>query len=107
MDKAALLAKRLPEGKVELSVGTVTVRGLSRAETIAVQAIDDPATQDRKMLAYGLVDPQLDEDEVAAWEAAAPNSEHRQVLNEIVRLSRLTDSAPKEAVKSVRGRSSA
>ena len=71
MDKELLFKARLPEADVDIpGVGTVRVRGLSRVEAMLVQKVDDPETRERRILAYGMVDPPLSEGEAGRWERA-------------------------------------
>lgn len=105
MDKADLLRRRLPEREVELpGVGTVRVRGLTRAEALEVQKRQgDVAAMERLILSLGLVDPVLTEDEVGEWYAAAPAGELEPVSQAIVDLSGLGEGATKSGVPPVRG----
>ena len=103
MDKAALFAPRLPQSDVEIpGVGTVTVRGLSRVEAMLVQKAEDPETRERKILAFGMVDPQITEHEAGKWQQASAAAELEQVTTVIANLSGLNPDAPKEAVKTFR-----
>lgn len=105
MDKAALLKKRLPERDVEIpGVGVVRVRGLTRAEALDVQKVDqkDPGALERKVLHLGLVDPPLSEAEVQEWYDAAPAGEIDPVTAAIQELSGLAEGAGKSGVQTVR-----
>jgi hypothetical protein len=101
VDKATLLAKRAGSTRdVELpGVGTVTVRGLTRAEVKACKD-EDGNTAENKLIAKGLVDPELSEDEVAEWLESAPAGEFVAVMTALSELSGLADGA---ATKSVPG----
>ena len=120
MEKEALFAPRLARDEVELpGLGTVTVRGLSRLEAMHVQAAaDDVAEADRRVIAQGMVDPELVVPgllhsidarpcpacaDVKRWQEAAPADELEPVTDRIAALSGLAPSADKEAYKSVRG----
>jgi hypothetical protein len=103
VDKAALFASRLNEEDVEVSgLGTVRVRGLSRAEAMLLQRVDDTAARERKMLALAMVDPPLTEAEVGQWQKAAPASELEPVTDAVGRLSGRLDSSPKDVVTTFR-----
>jgi hypothetical protein len=105
MDKATLLAKRAGSTRdVELpGVGTVTVRGLTRTEVKACKD-EDGNTAENKLIAKGLVDPELSEDEVAQWLEGAPAGEYVAVMTAISELSGLAEGAQKSGVPAVRGR---
>lgn len=105
--KEALLKKRLPTKTVTVAgVGDVVVRGLSRAEVLAVQvaAGDDPTARDVEAhtLAVALVDPQLTVDEIREWQAASPAGEMEELTRVVSALCKVSADAPKEAYKSVR-----
>lgn len=104
MDKDALLSSsRLPQAKVDLVDGTVTVRGLSRGEIIGVQQFsDDLPALEKAILHYGMVDPPLTPDEVARWYQVATHEEVEQILETIRDLSGLGEGSAKAIYKSVR-----
>jgi hypothetical protein len=115
MDKDLLFKPRLPEADVDLpGVGTVRVRGLSRSEQLlAVKQGDIDAAGnvnitrveaiERRMLVFGMVDPQLTDDEVKRWQRAAPGGELEPVTRKIQELSGMLEGADKAAYKSLRG----
>ena len=104
MDKDLLFKPRLPEAEVDIpGVGTVRVRGLSRIEAILVQKCDDIEARERKIISFGLVDPELSEHEAGRWQKASAASELESVTTVIANLSGLNADAAKEAYKSVRG----
>lgn len=112
MDKDKLIGPRhntatgLPEDDVEIEgVGTVRVRGLSRAETFKVQQIKGTEAAEQRILAWGLIDPELTENEVRQWQANSPAGEMEPVADKIRELSGLNRGADKEAYKSVRDES--
>lgn len=89
MDKGKLLAKREQSYRdVEVDVGTVRVRGLTRAEVKGCK--DGDETNDLKIIAAGMVDPELTEAEVAQWLDNAPAGDYVAVLNAISELSGLS-----------------
>lgn len=104
MDKAAFLQRRLPERDVEVpGVGTVRVRGLSRAEALECQKVaGDAGALERKALAFGLVEPALSEDEAAGWYGSATFAELEPILSAIQELSGLSEGAGKSGVQGVR-----
>lgn len=96
MDKNALFAPRCPEDDVDLpGVGTVRVRGLTRAESMLVSELKGNAVIERRVIAIGMVDPVLTEAEVGQWYRAAPAGELQQVAAAIQRLSGLDEGADK------------
>ena len=104
IDKSALLARRLGEGDHEIQgVGTVRIRGLSRAELLELQALDGGAlVTDRRMVSLALVDPALTEDEVKAWQENSHAGEIEQLTLAIAELSGIGVGAPKSGVPGVR-----
>jgi hypothetical protein len=99
IDKEALLKTRLPEAEVPIpGVGTVRVRGLSRGEVFGTQKAKDTAVMERKILAFGMLDPVLTEAEVQRWQEACPAGELDPVVDKIRELSGLSDTSEKEAV---------
>lgn len=106
MDKELLFKSRLPEADVDIAgVGTVRVRGLSRVEAMHVQAANGVEAVERRILALGLVDPELTEAEVGQWQKASIASELEPVAQKIAELSGILPESAKEAVKSFRGES--
>ncbi|ONI73078.1 hypothetical protein ALI144C_44825 [Actinosynnema sp. ALI-1.44] len=103
MDKQTLLTgSRLPEAVVTLpKVGDVRVRGLSRAEVLALR--QDPGDKDaeRRYVAAAMVDPALTEDEVGQWQAIATGEEFQAVVEAIYDLSGFGREAEKSAYKRV------
>jgi hypothetical protein len=98
-DKETFLKARLPEREVDLEgVGTVRVRSLSRAEAGRLpQMAEDPDAAEVFILATGLVDPSLSEDEVRTWLANATAGEVETVTEAILALSGLLGDAVGEA----------
>lgn len=100
MDKELLFRPRLPEADVEVpGVGTVRVRALSRAEAMAIEGMKGASAIERKMLSFGLVDPELTEAEVGQWQKVSPASELEAVSNKIAELSGLLEGQAKQAYK--------
>lgn len=100
MDKAALLAKRLPEADLELpGVGVVRLRGLSRAEVVAS---NDLTSEQRELrwLHLAFVDPVMTEDEVQQWREAVPHAEVELVAEKLAELSGMAETSVKDATKS-------
>lgn len=105
MDKAKLLQRLGAKLDVEIpDVGTVTVRGLTRAE---VKAANEYPEDDRDLhyLAAGMVDPKMTIDEVKQWLDAAPASDYVVVMRAIAELSGIDEGAQKSSVPGVRRRS--
>lgn len=114
MDKDLLFKPRLPEADVDVpGLGTVRVRGLSRAEVMLVRKATDTEHMDgpralvleRKMLATAMVDPELTEAEVGRWQQASVAGELEPVTHKIQELSGMLEGSAKEAVKTFRGES--
>ncbi|XTZ16416.1 hypothetical protein ACQSSU_03160 [Micromonospora echinospora] len=106
VDKAALLARRLPEDDVEIEgVGTVRVRALSRAEAMKVQRLA-AKERDAHQIALGMMDPPMSVDDVKAWAAASPAGEMERVSRRIAELSGvISEGAQKSGVPGVRDES--
>jgi hypothetical protein len=100
--KARLLQPRIPEGTVELELGTVRVRGLSRGEVFMTQQVKGIEATERKILALGLLDPEMTEDEVRQWQQGSPAGEMEAVVAKIRDLSGLGDKADKQAFNEFR-----
>jgi hypothetical protein len=105
LDKEQLLKARLPEREVEIpGLGLVRVRGLSRAETVQMGRLANDGDLDASetwLVACGMVDPPLDEDESRAWRKAAPGDELTPVVSAILELSGLTEDAQKTAERTL------
>lgn len=103
MDKAKLLAGRsygLTPHEIP-GVGTVVVRPLTRAEAFSLRGKGfDEEVLERKVLALGLVDPALTEEEVAEWQKVASSGEVDTLMGVISEISGMTKTAAKEAYKS-------
>lgn len=106
VDKAALFAPRLPEADVDVpGLGTVRVRGLSRAEGMRIKDMKGTEAVERAIIAMGMVDPVLTEAEVGQWMKAAPAAEVEPVSLRIAELSGLLEDSAKSAYKSDGGES--
>lgn len=103
VDKELLLKRRGNEATVQIDgVGEVRVRGLSRGEVFAMQEAKGTQAQEARIVHYGLVDPQMTEAEVREWQNNSPAGEMQDVVAKIQELSKLTDSAAKEAMTTFR-----
>jgi hypothetical protein len=105
MDKSALLADRVRNNTdtVEIDgVGTVTVRALSRKEMIeAGELSEHTLVQERYILSRAMIDPQMSEDDIAAWQAASPPGEINRVADKVNELSGLKKESAKRDVPAV------
>lgn len=104
MDKANLLKPRLSEGTVDIpGVGEVRVRGLSRHEVMFdVNKAKGAGAVERRILALGMVDPEMTEDDVAEWMKVTHAGELEPVVEKISELSGLGEGADKEAMSTFR-----
>lgn len=106
VSKDQLFTTRLTEEDVEIpGIGKVRVRALSRAEVLAFRnrTVQDVTEMERALVAAGMVDPKLTEDEVLKWQEASAAGELEPVTRTISRLSGMDEGAAKEAVKRFRG----
>lgn len=104
MDKDLLFKPRLAEADVDVpGVGTVRVRALTRGEVFQIQKGTDTGDVERKILACGMVEPQLSQTDVRRWQDSCPAGEIDPVVDKIRELSGLSDDAEKEAVLAFRG----
>lgn len=81
--------------------GTVAVRGLNRTESIAVGEEQDHAVRDRMIIHFGLVDPALSIEDIAAWQeqdGGGPDSALEKVSRKISELSGMVEGAGKSDV---------
>jgi hypothetical protein len=97
----AATASGMPEGDVDVpGVGTVRVRGMTRAEALTLRAFaGNVAKAEAVMLSFGMVDPALTEAEAARWISVSPATEIEDVTDKISELSGMKPTAAKEAVK--------
>lgn len=104
MNKEDLLKPRITAktDTVEIDgVGTVTVRALSRWEMIHVFNLEkNRHKQEQAAVHFGMVDPAMTEDEVAAWQKSAGNDELERVARKINVLSGIGKDAAKSDVPS-------
>lgn len=108
LDKDALFSRSATrEDDVELpGGGTVRVRALTRAEALRIAAEKKgggTAVLERKLLAAGLVEPQITEAEAEAWQQSASADAVRAVSDRIAELSGMVEGAAKSGVPAVRG----
>jgi hypothetical protein len=98
-----------PEDDVEIpGVGTVRVRGLSRAEVLRFQAkTQNPAYAERMAIAAGMIDPVMTEDQVAKWQRVSVAGAIGLVSDRIAELSGMAGRPDKAAYKSDGGESDA
>ena len=98
--KARLLAPHLPEGTVDVpGVGTIHVRGLSRAEVLAFDNSVDAAGREQKLVALAMTSPRMTEEEVATWQTTSGMGEIESVADKIMRISGLKKDAAKEVYR--------
>lgn len=105
IDKAALLKARFGEEAVEIpGVGEVRVRALTRGEALQVKGKEqDIAAIEQWVLSRAMVEPEMSEADVKAWQDASPAGELQVVFDAVLRLSGMEQTAAKAAYKSVRG----
>jgi hypothetical protein len=108
-DLEYLTSTRIDTAEVQIgeqSDGTpivVKVRGMTRQEMLDVPASEGPKVSERWSLARCMVEPELTEDQVAAWQKAAPAAEVESVARAVNRLSGIENGQLKERYKSLGG----
>lgn len=103
LSKADLLKQVFGLRDVQLARGGfVKVRALTRAEALKVKGKEMPEEEmEQLLLSLAVMEPKLTPEEVKAWQESSPAGEIGDVVDEIMRLSGMQKSAPKEAYKSV------
>jgi hypothetical protein len=106
LTREQILGRKLGRETVTLSDGgEVVVRGLNRNEAIVLQQEREGiAGRDNYLIATGLVDPVMSEEDVAAWAESGAAGDLVDVSRAINRLSGLAAASGKEATKSFPGR---
>ena len=95
-----LLKPRIGESTVDIDgIGAVRVRGLSRGEVFMTQQAKGTEAMERKIVALGMVDPPMNEDDVKTWQRNSPAGELEQVVDKIRELSGLGQGADKSGVQ--------
>lgn len=109
MDKSELLKPRadtysgFPEDDVEVPGGKVRVRAMSRWEMIKASGMEGKTLEaERFVLSRVMVDPQMNEDDIALWQKISRPMEINNVMQRVNELSGVARGADKEAYKSVR-----
>ncbi len=105
VDKAALLngARVLPHDTVEVpELGEFEVRGLSRAEVVHMQTLEDMDAMEVALMSAGMVDPALTPDEVRAWRASSASEDVRPVSDRILELSGIGEGQQHEKERTFR-----
>lgn len=83
--------------------GAVKVRALTRGQALEVQGKEmDVAEMERKLVAWAMVEPQLTEADVKAWQDNSAAGELQVVTEAIIRLSGMEKHADKAAVRTFR-----
>lgn len=101
VDKAALLVDRVSAVQADIEVegvGTITVRALSRWEVIQGGKRDEGMAQERFILSCAMVEPAMNEDDVAAWQKCSPPGEINAIAQKINELSGIGTGADKSSV---------
>lgn len=106
MTREQILARKLGRDTVDLpDGGTIEVRGLNRREAMHVSALEDHYDRDVYLVATGMVDPVMTEDDVRAWGDQDDSGTMEIVSQRIGELSRMVEGAGKSRVSRARRRS--
>lgn len=102
MDKEMFFSKAALDQttEVELSVGTVRVRSLTRMEIDQATKDGDPITSEANTFSYAVIDPVMDPAEWRQWFESATVGDYTRLADAVQEVSGL---GKKEATKSVRG----
>lgn len=107
LTREQILARKTGRGTSTLPDGaTVAIRALTRDEVLEMNELP-PGARDNYVIAHGVTDPKLSEEDVAAWAAEADAGDLVGVSMDIAALSKLVSGAEKETYKSFRGGSGA
>lgn len=99
LTREQILAKKLSQEVIDLpSGGQVKVRGLTRDEALLTQDREGTAARDNYVIATGLLDPKLTEDDVAAWAATGATGDLNTISLAIAHLSGMGEGAGKSGV---------
>lgn len=101
MDKSKLLADRVTAvtGHVDIpGVGRIIVRALSRHEMIEGGKKGGDEASERYVLSCAMIDPEMNEDDIAAWQKSSPPNEINLVASKINELSGIGTGADKSSV---------
>lgn len=100
ISKDAFLKASLPESEFNVpGLGTIRLRGLSRAEVVRFAELDFDG-REVHTLACGIVAPELTEDEVREWRSTVVSRTVRLINDEIIKLSALNENAVGDAKRS-------
>jgi hypothetical protein len=107
LTREAILARKKGHDVVELpdGDGTVEVRALNRREAMHIASIDDHYERDVFLIAAGMVDPVMTEDDVRAWGEEDDTGTLEAVSRRIGELSGMVEGAGKSRVPRARRRS--
>jgi len=106
LTREQILGRKAGVSEVQLSDGTVKVRGLTRAEAAAMRGMDqdDVLALEAYAVSCAMVEPQLSPEDVAAWMASDAHTEIQKVIDAIEGKSAHGAGQGKAATKSVSGR---
>lgn len=103
VSKETFLKSQLPENTMEVpGVGTIRIRGLSRAEVLKFTGLDSNE-RENAWLAAGIVDPDLSEEDVRAWRESAISKTVNTVVEAILELSGMLERSEAELRRSFPG----
>jgi hypothetical protein len=86
MDKEALFSP-LPTAEVHISVGTVTVRGMSRAEALGQLANCEEGDDEAVVIHLCMMDPKLSFEEAKKWATEGPSRDIEEVVGKALLLT--------------------
>ena len=106
LSKEQIKARKAGRGEAKLPDGTtVGIRALTRDEVLQCgEGAATTAERDNKLIALGMTDPAMTEEEVAEWAATASAGDLVAISEAIGELSGLQEGAGKRRVANARGR---
>lgn len=110
LTREQILARRVAGKTEEFKIGddVVVIRGLTRDESLSMRKAGeagDLGATDNLLIHYGLVDPEMSIEDVAAWAAADDAGTLTDLSQAIARLSGMVEGAGKSRVPRARKRS--
>lgn len=107
LTREQILARKVAGDTEAFKIGDdeVIIRGLTRNEALKVKQGDNVGEMDNLMVSFGMVDPPMTPEDVAAWGEVGDAGTMIRLSNRISELSGMVEGAGKSGVPSPRKRS--